>query len=734
MASILPGYQYDVFISYRQKDNQSDQWVTTFVQALKEELGAIFKEDVSVYFDANPHDGLHETHDVDGSLKEKVRCLVFVPIVSRTYCDPKSFAWSKEFLAFISFAREDGPGLKVVLPNGNVASRALAVRIHDLDKEDVSLFENVSEGVMRPVEFVYAETGVNRPLRPSDRKEDNINRTEYHNQVNKTAIAISEIISAIKSPSKGYSPKKETPVRAPREKKEETSPPFYRKWWVLVSVLFALLPVVYFFQSTGESKVEAQGVVSIAVLPFVDMSPDKDQEYFSEGLSEEIRSALTKQTGLRVMGRTSSFSFKDTDTDVMTIGEELGVNTVLEGSVRKSGNTLRVTAQLTNTENGFQIWSQTYDKELTEIFEVQDEITGAILRELKVHLSGGPKQVADDIKTDLTAYELYMQARQKLALRGKNLLEAKKLFEKVIEIDPGYSLAYSGLGRTCSLLPAHLAQPTPEYADLVEDLGRKAIELNPENAEGFSVLGFALGMMKWDFKAAEPYFEKSYELNPTDSEIINFLGDFYSMIWDTRGLATEKLAFDLDPLHPIQSNDLANTNLMYGNYDEAEKYALISVGLDSFLLSAFDNYLDAKIAKGEYEKVLKDIENYPTRDRFTELKMNYKKVLALNGLHRMQEVEDLIKDLEEAVGAGEYFASYVAFLHYKLGNGEKASYFLKKAISNYDYYLVMGWEFTLPEDYSETPSFGETLNAPILQGLFELRRRSRQTANLKSGN
>ena len=143
MSSIIEGYNYDIFISYRQKDNKHDGWVTEFVDNLKGELESTFKEEISVYFDINPHDGLLETHDVDESLKEKLKCLVFIPIISRTYCDPKSFAWEHEFKAFVEQASKDQFGLKVKLPNGNVASRVLPVRIHDLDNADIKVCESV---------------------------------------------------------------------------------------------------------------------------------------------------------------------------------------------------------------------------------------------------------------------------------------------------------------------------------------------------------------------------------------------------------------------------------------------------------------------------------------------------------------------------------------------------------------------------------------------------------------
>ena len=159
MASLVPGYEYDIFISYRQKDNKGDRWVTEFVEALKTELESTFKEEISVYFDINPHDGLLETHEVDASLKEKLKCLIFIPIISQTYCDPKSFAWQYEFCAFNKLAKEDKLGRDIRLAGGNVASRILPVKIHDLDPEDKTLLENELGGVLRGIEFIYKSAG-----------------------------------------------------------------------------------------------------------------------------------------------------------------------------------------------------------------------------------------------------------------------------------------------------------------------------------------------------------------------------------------------------------------------------------------------------------------------------------------------------------------------------------------------------------------------------------------------
>ncbi len=199
MPALLPGFEYDVFISYRHKDNKGDQWVTRFVEALKTELESTFKEDISVYFDTNAHDGLNENHDVDLSLKEKVRSLILIPIISQTYCDPKSFAWKNEFLPFLAFASQDAFGLKVKVANGNVAGRVLPVRIRELDERDLALLEKELGGVLRAFDFTFKSAGIHRPLTGNDMPADHASKISYRDQINKVANAIKEILDSLKS-------------------------------------------------------------------------------------------------------------------------------------------------------------------------------------------------------------------------------------------------------------------------------------------------------------------------------------------------------------------------------------------------------------------------------------------------------------------------------------------------------------------------------------------------------
>jgi hypothetical protein len=203
MASIAPGFEYDIFVSYRHNDNKYDGWVTEFVEKLQQELDATIKDKLSVFFDKNPHEGLHESHQVDESITNKIRSLILIPIISQTYCDTKSFAWRQEFKAFKTETEHDRLGRNVKLPNGNFASRILPVRIHDIDVEDVKLLESELSGALRSIDFIYRDAGVNRSLRPVDDDHSTPGRILYRNQINKLANAIKEIIQGIKMLERG---------------------------------------------------------------------------------------------------------------------------------------------------------------------------------------------------------------------------------------------------------------------------------------------------------------------------------------------------------------------------------------------------------------------------------------------------------------------------------------------------------------------------------------------------
>jgi TolB-like protein len=448
MGSVIDGFAYDIFISYRQKDNKYDGWVTTFVDNLKRELEATFKEDISIYFDENPHDGLLDTHNVDKSLEGKLKCLVFIPVISQTYCDPKSFAWQHEFCVFNKLAQEDQFGRDIKLTGGNVASRILPVKINDLDPEDKTLLENELGGVLRCVEFIYKSAGVNRPLRANeDHPHDNLNKTYYRDQINKVANAVKEIIKGLKYPGEKAQIESTRVVEKEIGKRRipliKVAVPMVILTVILIAGLLILPPVI----KKLSERSSAIGK-SIAVLPFVNLSNDPEQEYFSDGMVDAILDRLFKVGDLNVTSRTSSMSYKNTKLTFKEIAHELGVSAILEGSVQKIGNNVRIIVQLIDTKTNTHLWSETYDRDLSDIFSIQSEIAQNVAQKMKAVIKPQIKNLIEKSPTsNIEAYEAYLQGVYYWRkLTQNDLGTAMKYFELAKEKDPEYALAYAGIG------------------------------------------------------------------------------------------------------------------------------------------------------------------------------------------------------------------------------------------------------------------------------------------------
>jgi serine/threonine protein kinase/Tfp pilus assembly protein PilF len=252
---------------------------------------------------------------------------------------------------------------------------------------------------------------------------------------------------------------------------------------------------------------------SVAVLPFTNMSADADNEYFTDGMAEEIINALNKVQSLRVAARTSSFAFKGKNEDVGEIGKKLKVSTVLEGSVRKMGNRLRITAQLVNVADGYHLWSERYDREMEDVFAIQDDISQAIVKALKVILTEGEKKQIEKARVEnVLAYDYYLRGRQYYYIHRKSLEYARQMFNRAVETDPDYARAYAGVADTCSLL--YMYYDAREFNLKQADFASaKALELEPDLAEAHVARGLAVSLSK-RFKEAEGEFEIAMKLDP----------------------------------------------------------------------------------------------------------------------------------------------------------------------------------------------------------------------------
>lgn len=311
---------------------------------------------------------------------------------------------------------------------------------------------------------------------------------------------------------------------------------------------------------------------SIAVLPFVNMSEDASNEYFSDGISEEILNALAKVPELQVAGRTSSFAFKGDNQDLRKIGAALGVDHILEGSVRKAGGKVRITAQLIRVDNGFHLWSQSYDRELTDVFAIQDEIANAILAQLKAHLVGGGMPTVTVARADSQAYEWYLLAKQRMYERMQLPLEnAAELLDKAIAIDPDYAPAYAQRSIVAHLLAETQYGSLPKTQAMTQSklFADKALQLDPNLAEGWAALGLYRSDRPGEIAQSITALEKALELNPGLIDAANWLHNAYNQT--TQPAKALKLVQDLNRRDPLYRPGISNLAFLYVQMGQREK-------------------------------------------------------------------------------------------------------------------------------------------------------------------
>ena len=518
MASILTGYEYDIFISYRHNDNRSG-WVTEFVAALKEELAATIKEPVSVYFDTNPEDGLLESHSVDKSLKDKIKCLIFIPVISQTYCDSTCFAWQNEFLAFNKLSKEDTFGRDIRLANGNIASRILPVRIHNLDKDDRTLLENEMGGMLRSIDFIYTEAGVNRPLRPTDDVKENLNKTQYRNQVNKLANAVKEIINGSKNFNSEKKDSSSGNILSVSTHRSGKSKSFKIGIGLSLIVFIGLLISAYFLLPPHLKSSSELVDRSIAVLPLENMTNDPAQEYFSDGMMQEILNHLFMIGGLTIPSGTSSMRFKGSKLSVREIARELRVSYVLEGNVSRSGDNVRIIVRLINGKNEQLLWTEDYNRTMTaiDLLDIQSDVAQKVAENMKVVLNPEVKKRIKSRATENTeAYLLFLQATQSMGQHDY----VKQYLEKAIALDPGFADAYAELAFFWLIQGNDLYGKLnrEQVLEKTEPLLTKSLQLDNNSILAHTYLASLRLWYNWDFESVEKEFRIVNQLNPSNSD------------------------------------------------------------------------------------------------------------------------------------------------------------------------------------------------------------------------
>lgn len=415
---------------------------------------------------------------------------------------------------------------------------------------------------------------------------------------------------------------------------------------------------------------------SIAVLAFADMSPEKDQEYFSDGISEEILNLLAKIPDLKVISRTSSFSYKGKEQNIKEIGEELQVAHVLEGSIRKSGNTFRITAQLIDANNGAHIWSETYDREMNDIFKIQDEIAAKVAQQLKISLLGN---IASR-PANPEAYTLYLQAKQLSLQRTVDAIKnAETLIRRSIALDENYAPAWALLGKiTLTQIYNFATVPmTQVNIGMGMDAATTAISLDSQYAGGYAVLaGFQRA--NWDFKAATSNIQKAMDLAPEDPEVITqaslAMMDLGKL---EEGIRLQLKVLELDPLNHFHYLNLGLSYNGLKDYEKAEK------SLQNFLLHypgagiAHSQMALVHLAQGEKDMALEELEKEP--EAFWKL---YCKTMVVYSIGEKKEADALLGLLIKDWGdlAWPNIASVYAFR----GEKDEAFRWLDLAYENRD--------------------------------------------------
>lgn len=693
MASLIEGYEYDIFISYRQKDNKHDGWVTEFVNNLIGELESTFKEEISVYFDINPHDGLLETHDVDESLKDKLKCLIFIPIISRTYCDPNSFAWVHEFKAFIDVASNDKFGLKIKLPGGNVANRMLPIQIHDLDADDKKLVKNELGGFLRGIEFIYKEPGVNRPLTQNDDEKRNLNNTKYKNQINKVANAVKEIISGIKNYSlKGRLSLEEIVEHSPRVVKN------YKAKIIAGSlILLALLVAGYFIVSKLYNSEK-----SIAVLPFDNWNSDEEFIYLGDAIADEIILQLQNMNVFdRVISRSSTMQFKENRPAIPEIANKLGVKYIIEGSIQRQKDNVIIRVQVIRAKHEKHVWGNKYNEKWEDILNIMNDIARKVAEGLKIALTPSEiEKIKEKPTSNMEAYNLYLKGRYFWEFRGESsLLKAIDFFKEAIKLDSTYALAYTGLADSYIMLPWYSSTSKDVYIK-AKLAAEKALEVDYLLGEAYATMGF-IKYSKWEFESAEEYYIRALELAPNYANAHLW----YAMLLACTARYDKAIdeiltARNLDPLGLVINRNTGFIYISAKQYDNGIEALKKVIEMYPNFISVHYQLSRAYLNKGLFEEAL--YENQISGEKI------WTGIIYAN-IGQLEKAQQILNDIIISSKSQIISPFELAILYFSLGNEEQGFNNLEIAYDVHDLRLTEIRMYPELDKYLSHPRFRSIL-------------------------
>jgi TolB-like protein/Tfp pilus assembly protein PilF len=424
-------------------------------------------------------------------------------------------------------------------------------------------------------------------------------------------------------------------------------------------------------------------IPSLAVLPFANMSADKENEYFSDGLAEDIIDALTQVPGLRVMARTSAFAFRGKAQDVREIGARLNVEHILEGSVRKAGNRIRVTAQLVKASDGYHLWSQRFDREMTDVFAVQDEISQAIVGKLRVRLAADRRLVKRHTE-NAEAYNLYLKARYQFwRFTPEGLAKGKEYYEQAIASDPDYALAWNGLAGFYNVLGMSGQVPPGAANAQAEQAARKALELDDCLAEAHAVMG-ALRASEFDWKAAEREFSRAVALDPRSGDVLRWYEHYYlgPMKRLDDSVAAYLRAVETDPLSPSLQAQLGYSYCLKRDWNRAIEQCRTALDLDpqcwAYMLLG-----SCYFHVGQHDDAIRAMETLPQimgRSSFALANLGW----VYGSAGRAAEARRLLEELEEGAQKGYVPSWSFAVIYQGLGEMDKAFDWFERAVDEHE--------------------------------------------------
>jgi serine/threonine-protein kinase len=426
---------------------------------------------------------------------------------------------------------------------------------------------------------------------------------------------------------------------------------------------------------SSPARVEGERrVPSIAVLPFANLSADKEQEYFCDGMTEELITGLSALPGLRVAAHSSSFQFKGQALDIRKVGEQLNVETVLEGSVRKLGERLRVAAQLVNVSDGYHLWSERYDRRLDDVFEVQDEIARAIVEKLKVKLIGEPEAPLVKRGTEnMEAYQLYLQGRYYFARRYKGGLgEAVDCYSRAVAIDPGFAPAWAGLGESYGIMSWYAYGPLRELHPKAMEAARRALMLDERLAEAHHALAVAHTYLEWDWTAIEREFMRALALNPHAAwtHTMYALG-LAAMGRDNDAVREAECATTIDPLSAIFAYTRGLTYYLLRRLPRAIEELQKAVALDPYFVPGWWGLAVVRTATARHEEAIAAAERAVTLSERAVFCVGFQG-LVLGNAGRMSEARRLLEELIERSRREYVPLTMLALVHFGLGEDDEA--------------------------------------------------------------